>query len=118
MGNTEEAVKEMYSYLGATPKLVDPNLIRISNQKELILEIAERWRGIPLKGPAQEALLQDFKAMDIRDKSRHQITSLRGCTSMFDECGITVTEKQATKKDLEQWPQYLVKIREKYRIIV
>jgi hypothetical protein len=31
MGNTEEAVKEMYSYLGATPKLVDPNLIRISN---------------------------------------------------------------------------------------
>jgi hypothetical protein len=31
MGNTEEAIKEMYSYLGATPKLVDPNLIRFSN---------------------------------------------------------------------------------------
>ena len=118
MGNTEEAVKEMYSYLGATPKLVDPGLIRMSNQKELIIEIAERWRGIPLKGPAQEALLQDFKAMGITDKSRHQITSLRGCTTMFAEAGITVTEKQASLKDLEQWPQYLVKVREKYRVIV
>lgn len=118
MGNTEEAVKEMYSYLGAVPKLVDPNLIRFSNQKELILEIAERWRGIPLKGPAQEALLQDFKAMGITDKQRHSISSLRGCTTMFNEAGVTVVEKQATLKDLEQWPQYLVKIREKYRVII
>ena len=118
MGNTEEAVKEMYSYLGAVPKLVDPNLIRISNQKDLILEIAERWRGIPLKGPAQEALLQDFNAMGITDKSRHVIGSLRGCTSMFNECGITVTEKQATLKDIEQWPQYLTKVREKFRVII
>ena len=117
MGNTEEAVKEMYSYLGATPKLLDSNIIRMSNQKDNVLEIAERWRGIPLKGPAQEALLQDFKAMGITDKSRHQITSLRGCTTIFDEYGIVVSEKQATKKDLEQWPQYLVKLREKYRII-
>ena len=118
MGNTEEAVQEMYSYLGATPKLIDPNLIRISNQKELILEIAERWRGIPLKGPAQEALLQDFKAMGITDKSRHQITSLRGCTTLFTDAGITITEKQASTKDLEQWPQYLSKIREKFRVII
>ena len=117
MGNTEEAVQEMYSYLGATPKLVDPNVIRISNQKESIMEIAERWRGIPLKGPAQEALLQDFKAMGITDKSRHQITSLRGCTTMFAEAGVTVAEKQATLKDLQQWPQYLMKVREKFRVI-
>jgi hypothetical protein len=117
MGNTEEAIKQMYSYLGATPKLVDPNLIRVSNQKDLILEIAERWRGIPLKGPAQEALLQDFKAMGITDKSRHFITSLRGCTSLFAEAGVTVTDKQATLKDIEQWPQYLTKVREKYRVI-
>lgn len=117
MGNTEEAVQEMYSYLGTTPKLVDPNLIRISNQKELILEIAERWRGIPLKGPAQEALLQDFKAMGITDKSRHTINSLRGCTTLFNEAGIVVAEKQASLKDLEQWPQYLAKVREKFRVI-
>ena len=118
MGNTEEAVKEMYSYLGAVPKLIDPNDIRISNQRELIIEIAERWRGVPLKGPAQEALLQDFRAMGITDKSRHPINSLRGCTTLFTEAGITVTDKQATLKDLEQWPQYLTKVREKYRVII
>ena len=118
MGNTEEAVREMYSYLGATPKLVDPSVIRMSNQKDLIIEIAERWRGIPLKGPAQEALLQDFKAMGIKDKQRHSINSLRGCTTMFADAGITVTEKQASLKDIEQWPQYLIKVREKYRVIV
>ena len=118
MGNTEEAVQEMYSYLGATPSIIDPNDIRISNQKELILEIAERWRGIPLKGPAQEALIQDFQAMGIIDKQRHSITSLRGCTSIFTENGITVAEKQASAKDLEKWPQYLTKVREKYRVII
>ena len=118
MNNTEEAVIEMYSYLGATPKLVDPGLIRMSNQKDLVLEIAERWRGIPLKGPAQEALIQDFKALGITDKQRHSISSLRGCTTMFAEAGITVTEKQASLKDLEQWPQYLTKVREKYRVII
>lgn len=117
MGNTEEAVREMYSYLGAVPKLIDPNLIRISNQKELIMEIAERWRGIPLKGPAQEALLQDFAAMGIKDKSRHSINSLRGCTTLFADAGVIVAEKQATLKDLEQWPQYLTKVREKFRVI-
>jgi len=82
------------------------------------LEIAERWRGIPLKGPAQEALIQDFKAMGITDKSRHTITSLRGCTAIFEEVGITVTSKQATLKDIEQWPQYLEKVREKFRVII
>ena len=118
MANTEEAIQEMYSYLGAVPTLLDPNEVRISNQRELILEIADRWRGVPLKGPAQEALLQDFEAMDIRDKAHRKITSLRGCTSLFAEAGVTITEKQATVKDVEQWPQYLSKVREKYRCIV
>lgn len=117
MGNTEEAIQEMYSYLGSVPKMLDPKVIRISNQKDLILEIAERWRGVPLKGPAQDALLQDFKSMGITDKSRHSISSLRGCTSLFSEVGVIIAEKQATLKDLEQWPQYLTKVREKFRII-
>lgn len=118
MANTEEAIQEMYSYLGAVPTLLDPNEVRISNQRELVLEIADRWRGVPLKGPAQEALLQDFEAMDIKDKAHRKITSLRGCTSLFAETGITIAEKQATVKDVEQWPQYLSKVREKYRYIV
>jgi len=37
----------------------------------MLLEIAERWRGIPLKGPAQEALIQEFQDLGITDKSRH-----------------------------------------------
>ena len=118
MANTEEAIQEMYSYLGAVPTLLDPNEVRISNQRELVLEIADRWRGVPLKGPAQEALLQDFEAMDIKDKAHRKITSLRGCTSLFAEAGVTIAEKQATVKDVEQWPQYLSKVREKYRCIV
>lgn len=118
MSNTEEAVQSMYSYLGSIPKLVDPNTIRISNQKDILLELADRWRGIPLKGPAQEALLQDFRAVGLTDKTRHPITSLRGCTTLFAEAGITISERQATLKDLEQWPQYLTKVREKFRIIL
>jgi hypothetical protein len=81
-------------------------------------EIADRWRGIPLKGPAQEALLQDFKEMGVTDKSRHIITTFRGCTTLFAEANITLVEKQATKKDIEAWPQYLGKVREKFRVIV
>ena len=118
MDNTEEAVQEMYSYLGAVPKLLDPNDIRASTQKDLILEIAERWKGIPLKGTAQEALLEEFKAANITDKSRHAITSFRGCTSALADAGVTLADKQATLKDLELWPQYLTKAREKFRIIV
>ena len=118
MSNTEEAVHEMYTYLGAIPKLVDPNQVRISNQNDILLEIAERWRGIPLKGPAQEALIQEFQDLGITDKSRHQITSLRGCTTLLEGAGITVAAKQATTKDVEQWGQYLTKVREKYRVII
>jgi len=56
--------------------------------------------------------------MDIKDKTHRKITSLRGCTSLFAEAGVTIAEKQATVKDVEQWPQYLSKVREKYRCIV
>ena len=118
ISNPEEAIQEMYSYLGAHPKIIAPNEIRISNQKDALLEIAERWRGIPLKGPAQEALIQDFEALGIKDKNYRKVTSLRGCTTLLAEAEIVVAEKQATLKDVEQWPQYLTKVREKYRYIV
>lgn len=118
MGDTEAAIKEMYSYLGSTPTLLDPQIAKLENQNECLLELAERWRGIPLKGPAQDALIQDFKDAHILDKSRHPITTLRGCTSAFESAGVTVSARQATAKDLEQWPQYLTKAREKFRIIL
>lgn len=56
--------------------------------------------------------------MGIKDKSRRKINSLRGCTTLFSDVGITIAEKQASLKDIEQWPQYLTKLREKYRVIV
>lgn len=118
ISNPEEAIEEMYSYLGAHPKIIAPNEIRISNQKDALLEIADRWRGIPLKGPAQKALIQDFEALGIKDKNYRKVTSLRGCTTLLAEAEIVVAEKQATLKDVEQWPQYLTKVREKYRCIV
>jgi len=57
MGNTEAAIKEMYSYLGSTPILLDSQIAKFENQNECLLGLAERWRGIPLKGPAQDALI-------------------------------------------------------------
>jgi len=39
--------------------------------------------------------------MDIRDKNYRKVTSLRGCTTLLTEAGITVIEKQATLKDVE-----------------
>ena len=68
MGDTEAAIKEMYSYLGSTPTLLDPQTAKFENQNECLLELAERWRGIPLKGPAQDALIQDFRDAHILDK--------------------------------------------------
>lgn len=118
ISNPDEAVQDMYSYLGAIPKIIPPNEIRISNQKDALLEIADRWRGIPLKGPAQEALIQDFEALGIKDKNYRKVTSLRGCTTLLAEAQIVVAEKQATLKDVEQWPQYLSKVREKFRYII
>ena len=118
ISNPNEAVQEMYSYLGANPKIIPSSEIRISNQKEAILKIAEKWSGIPLKGPAQEALIQDFIDMDIRDKNYKQIRSLRGCTTLLSKAGVIVAEKQATLHDVEQWPEYLTKVREKYRCIL
>ena len=118
VNNPEKAIKEMYSYLGTSPKLIAPNEIRISNQKEQLLEIADRWRGIPLKGPAQDALIADFATLGIKDKQHRKVNSLRACTTLLNDAGIVVAEKQSTLKDVEQWPQYLTKTREKYRYIV
>ena len=117
MGNTEEAVQQMYSYLGATPKLIDANEIRVSGQKDLVLQLAAKWAGIPLKGEAQDELVHDFQQLGIVDKSRRIVSTLRGCTATFAEAGVTLKEKQASAKDLERWPQYISKVREKFRYI-
>lgn len=118
MGDTETAIKEMYSYLGTTPLLLDSTIASQVSRETALKEIAERWKGIPLKGTAQEALIQEMQSYKIVDKQRKPITSFRGCLAALTNIGITIETKQASKKDLELWPQYLVTLHEKFRYIL
>ena len=119
VGNTEETVKDMYSYplLEGEPRILDYMDIRSEDMREAVLAIANRWRGIPLKGSAQEKLVQEFREAGIVDKKRIAIASFRGCCASFAAFGIELKTKKATKKDLEDWPQYLTKPREEYKYI-
>lgn len=121
VSNTEETVKMMYSYplLEGSPKILNYNDdIREANIKEAVEKIASKWRGIPLKGPAQAELVKDFKEAGITDDTRHAVDTFRGCCVQFTKYGITLKESQANKRDLEKWPQYLSTAREKFKIIV
>lgn len=121
VNNTEETVLQTYTYplLNGAPQILDYNEdIRNFNLESQIKEIANRWRGIPLKGPAQDELIQDFKNAGITDKQRHLIDTFKKCLTQFEIYNINLKEKQAGKKDLEMWPQYLTKPREKFKIII
>ena len=121
MNDTENTVLQTYTYplLTGTPKILNYNDdVRNFNLKEQIIQIANKWRGIPLKGPAQEELIQDFKEKGITDNTRHSIDTFRKCCIQFNNYGIELKDKQATKKDIEQWPQYLSITREKFKIII
>ena len=86
MQNTEQAVIQSYSYplLEGTPKILDYNEdIRNFNLKEQIDIIALKWKGIPLKGPAQDELVQDFIDAKITDDQRKPIDSFRKCCNQF-----------------------------------
>ena len=121
MQNTEQAVIQSYSYplLEGTPKILDYNEdIRNFNLKEQIDIIALKWKGIPLKGPAQDELVQDFIDAKITDDQRKPIDSFRKCCNQFSKYGYNLKECQATKQDISDWPQYLSKLREKFKILL
>jgi len=118
--NTVETVHLMYSYplLEGTPKILNYNEdIRNFNFKEAILSIAHKWNGIPLKGPAQQELINDFKEAGIYDNSRHAVDTFRKCCVQFENYGVVLKTKKATKKDIEKWPGYLHTAREEYKYI-
>lgn len=120
MEHTEATVLQTYSYplLEGTPKILSYNDdIRNFNFKEIVDTIADKWRGIPLKGPAQEALIQDFMAGGITDSQRHPIDTFKKCCTQFSKYGISLVERQANQQDLKAWPQYLTRPREKFKII-
>lgn len=116
---TESTVLETYSYplLNGEPQIVNFEEIRNFNLKLELKKIVKKWVGIPLKGPAQQEIVQDFKEAGITDKSRHAITSFPKICSFMRENGISISEKQASSKDLDQWPQFLNKPREKFKFL-
>lgn len=121
MNNTTEAVQQLYTYplLEGSPKIITYNDdIRNSNINETIQKLATKWRGVPLKGPAQEQLVEDFKAAGIADDSRRPVDTFRKCCNQLMNHGVEIKETQANKRDLETWPQYLTKVREKFKVII
>lgn len=107
MENTEQTVLETYTYplLEGAPKILNyTEDIRNLDIKEQVIEIANKWRGIPLKGLAQEELLQEFIDKKITDAKRKIVTTFRGCCAVFSTYGVEIKTKKAVKKDLESWP--------------
>lgn len=120
MTNTQETIKLTYTYplLTGVPKLLDYNNdIRSLNLKERAEEIAIRWKGIPLKGEKQTEFIRDFITENITDKNGRKITTFTRACNFLKQNNIRFNEKQATKKDLQDWPQCLTKPREKFKII-
>lgn len=120
VNNTEATVLQTYSYplLEGAPKILNyGEEIHNFNLKEAVTAIAKKWKGIPLKGPAQEELIADFKAAHITDKKRYVVDTFRGCCTIFNSCDITLKTKKANKQDLERWPQYLTTAREEFKYI-
>ena len=122
MNNTQNTVLNTYNYplLEGAPKIVEYDELREEEVKVVIETIADKWRNIPLKGTAQEELIEDFKEYGITDLNNHNrpIDTFKKCCSLFTKYNVILKEKQATKSDLKEWPQYLIKAREKYKIIV
>ena len=121
MNDTEQTVLETYTYplLEGAPKILNyTEDVRNFNLKEQVTQIANKWRGVPLKGPAQQELIQDFVERGITDNKRKLVATFRGCCAVFSTYDIELKTKKATKKDLEQWPQYLTSAREEYKYIV
>ena len=121
MNDTEQTVIETYTYplLYGAPKILNyTEDVRNFNMEQKVKQIADKWRGIPLKGVAQQELIQDFTNLGITDSTRHAVDTFRKCCIQFSNYGIELKTKKANKKDLEQWPQYITTVREEYKFIV
>lgn len=116
MDNTQEAIKELYSFplLTGEPKLLEYKDVKTSRKLE---DIVNKWRGIPLKGAAQVQFVQQFIDEGISDKNGRKITTfIRACNALR-EAGYEFVEKQATRSDLTEWPSFLTRVREKFQML-
>lgn len=113
MDNTQEGIKTLYSFplLTGEPKLLEYKDIRAAQDLE---NIVQKWRGIPLKGPAQAQLVQQFIDNGITDKNGRKITTFVRACNTLREAGYELVQKQATRQDLASWPQYLSRLKEKF----
>ena len=119
MANPQEEIQNQYGmYLkeGKVKLLTYQEDIKYEEEKERIYEIASQWEGVPLKGTIQEQLVQSFLNYNIRATNQKRVDTFKKCLTVLTSVGIEIKEKQASKKDLEQWPQ-LKKVREKYKFI-
>lgn len=114
--DTEKSVYRLFSYplLTGNPQILSYNEIKEENQQEKISAIIKKWEGIPLKGEAQEKIIQDFIDNKIINNTRHPINTFRKICNLL---GDLIETKKATKKDLEKWPNYLKKLKEEFKII-
>lgn len=120
MTDTERTVLQTYSYplLEGAPKILNyQDDIRDYNIEEGLKTIVDKWRGIPLKGTAQQELIDDMAAAGITDKKRNKITTFRGCCSCFSRYGIELKTGKAAKADIQKWPQYLQALKEEFKYI-
>ena len=120
MTDTERTVLQTYSYplLNGAPKILNyQEDIRDYNIEEGIKTIVEKWRGIPLKGAAQQELIDDMAAAGITDKKRKIVTTFRSCCNCFSRYGIELKTGKATKADIQRWPRYLQMLKEEFKYI-
>lgn len=109
VNNTEETVLETYNYplLEGAPKILDYTTdVRNFNMEERLKVLVEKWRGVPLYGPAQQELLQDFIDNNITDKKRKKMTNFKSCTACLRNHNFILKSKKINKKECTTWPEY------------
>ena len=121
------ASKENYMYNLLTPYVANPQkdiiyldngALNLFNFQESINSIVTKWAGIPLKGKAQEEFIEDFESYGITDARGRPIETFTRCLNLLKKSNVQIGEKQANKKEIEKYPNYLTKVREKYKYII
>lgn len=109
VNDTENTVLTTYNYplLEGAPKILDYTKdVRNFNMEEQLKVIVDKWRGVPLYGPAQQELLQDFIDNEITDKKRKKMTNFKSCTACLRNHNFTLKAKKINKKECATWPEY------------
>lgn len=94
---------------------LDPKDFKVMDLKERLYELAEKWSNIPLKGKAQQLLIEDFDKYEIRNGSK-KITTFRSCLNMFKKINIFPQDGYSNQLLANEYPDY-VGPRDKFKYI-